>query len=275
MPRKAAAKEVATVSKRDNLPALIDSQLAAETAGLAGQLGRSSSNRIKVLPKGEFEVAGVNVGNEIQIVVVDFNTRNNFYKTKFSPDNPSPPDCYAISALGSASHPDAIGSMAPEADSPDLQNPACNTCWANQWESGDGKGKACQNRRNLAVLYVDPEAPDAHNDAEAPLHLLDLSPTQGKSYDAVAKMIGKQLNKPPIGAIITVTAENVGTYAALTFNNPVPNPDVAAHLTRRAEAAEILNRKPDFTAAAAKPATPARGRAATPARRGAAPAGRR
>jgi hypothetical protein len=54
----------------------------------------------------------------------------------------------------------------------------------------------------------------------------------------------------------------------VTFRDPKPNPDYAAHAARRPETIDALQRRPDFTAAAAAPVNN-RGRGAPPARRAA------
>ena len=75
----------------------IDAELAKEVATLRDAIGQSSGNKIKVEPSGNFVLPdGSNLGDEIQVVIVDFVSKNTFYSTPFNRDNPSPPDCYAI-----------------------------------------------------------------------------------------------------------------------------------------------------------------------------------
>lgn len=236
--------------------ALLDQELANEVAALKGQIGQASGNKIKIEASGDFILPdGMNLGNEIQVIVVDFTSRNTFYATPYNPQSPAPPDCYAMGKV--------INDMVPEGDSPAVQNPDCRTCPLNAFGSGtNGKGKACQNRRLLAVLFVDPDNPDAHNAPDAPIYTLDLSPSNIKFFDGAVSHVARALG-PPVKAIFTVTAKNVGTYAMVSFIDPLPNPDYAAHFARRAECQDMLYRRPDFTAAeAAKPA-----RRAAPARR--------
>jgi hypothetical protein len=263
-PAKKPGKTVTTVKPAGTSLANIDSELNNEVASLKERLGQSEGRKITVEPKGNFVLPdGAELGDEIKVIVIDFASRNNYYSTPFDKDNPTPPDCYAMGR--------DIAKLVPEADSPDIQNPeGCRTCWANQFQSAaNKKGKACSNRRLLAVLIVDPNDPDAHNDPEAPIYVLDVAPTSNRSFDGAAAAIARSLAGPPIKAIITVTATSMGTYASLSFLSPEPNPDYAAHYARRGECEELLFRRPDFEAAAAKTAKPA-GRG-TAARR---PAGR-
>jgi hypothetical protein len=242
--------------------ATIDQELANEVALLKEQVGQASGNKIKVEPSGDFILpTGENLGDEINVVVIDFVTRNTFYSGPYIPNNPSPPDCYAIGKQ--------LATMEPEQDSPNLQHDGpCATCALNQFGSGsNGKSKACKNSRVLAVVLVDPENPGAAAEPDAPLYTLELPPTAIRSFDAMVSNVSRALNGPPVKAVLTVRAKNVGTYALITFHDPLPNPDYAIHYGRRAEVQDMLYRKPDFASYEAK--APARGRGAprVPARR--------
>lgn len=255
----AAKKAIAPRASGGTSIALIDQELSSEVANIKSMIGQSAGNRLALEATGDFVLPdGMNLGNEIQVIVVDFVSRNNFYSVAFNRDNPAPPDCYAIGKV--------IADMAPESDSPSPQHANCRTCPLNQFGSGDnGRSKACQNRRLLAVLVVDPENPDAHNAPDAPIYVLDLSPSNIKSFDGAVAHVARSLAGPPIKAILTVIGKNAGTYATTTFTDPMPNPDYAQHVARRAEVQDMLLRKPDFAAYEAK-STPARSRGAAPRR---------
>lgn len=246
--------------------ALIDDQLSQEVANLKQQIGQPAGNKIKVEANGDFVLPdGRNLGNEIQISIINFVARNFFYATPYNPNNITPPDCYAV---GTVNH----DLLEPEDDSPNKQADKCGTCPLNKFGSGNnGVGKACTNRYWLAVLIVDPDDPDAHNAADAPIYVLDLPPTAIKQFEGAIRhtttMMGHWSK-----ALYTASATPAGTYAKISFGSPEPNRDYAAHFARRSEVEPVLFRKPDFTAAAAKPA--ARGRAAPAARGRAAPARR-
>lgn len=261
-PAAKPSKAVAAFKPSKSLAA-IDAEMAQDLANLKGTVGQSSGNRLSVEVKGSFTTPdGFDLGDEIQVVVLDYMSANKFYTVAYDPNNPAPPDCYAIGKV--------INDMAPESDSPQAQHTDCRTCPLNQFGSANnGKGKACQNRRLVAVLVVDPENPEAHNEPDAPIYTLDLSPSNNKSFDGAVNAVARALNGMPVKAILTVTAKNVGTYASVTWSDPVPNPDYALHYSRKDECIDMLTRKPDFAAHAAK-APPARGRkAAPPARAGA------
>ena len=242
----------------------IDSQLNSEIDSIKSQIGGASGNKIRVEPTGDFILPdGMNLGNEIKIVVVDFASKNTLYLTPFNKDNPTPPDCYAIGKN--------IAAMAPEDDSPDKQSDNCAGCPMNAFGSGqNGRSKACKNARVLAVLLVDDNDPEAHNAPDAPLYTIEVSPTSIKSFDGCVSNIARSLNGPPIKAVITVVGKNAGTYATLSFIEPEANPDYATHFERRQETDDVLYRKPDFAAYEAKAKAPARrapARRSTPSRR--------
>lgn len=244
------SKALAGVGTKDL--AAIDAEMSQAVANIKDTIGQSSGNRLSLEVNGDFTTPdGMNLGNEIQIVVVDYMTHHKFYTTRFNKDNPAPPDCYAMGRV--------INEMVPEDDSPNVQHENCRACPMNQFGSGEnGKSKACQNRRLLAVLVVDPENPDAHNAPDAPIYTLDLSPSNNRPFDGFVSAVARSLAGLPVKALVTVIGKNVGTYATLTFVDPVPNPDYAAHYRRRGEVQDMLTRRPDFAAYAAK-APPARG----------------
>lgn len=249
--------------------ATIDQELANEVAALKGQIGQPAGNKITANADGTFALPdGLNLGTEFQCVVVDFVSKNQFYDAPYQPGVITPPTCYAIGRN--------LAEMAPEPDSPVPQADKCSTCPMNQYGSAqNGRGKACSNRRLAAVLVLDPDNPEGIDNPAEPLYILDLPPTAIKSFDGMVSYIARSLNKPPVGAIVTVTGTPSGTYSAISFTDPVPNPSYAAHYARRDECQDLLFRKPDFSTLAN--AAPARGNArrksAAPARR--APSARR
>lgn len=224
----------------------IDQELATEAADLRKQLDAPTTNKIKVEVTGDIILPdGTNLGRRMDVVVVDFYSRFQLFKKKYNPNEITPPDCYAIGKI--------VDEMAPEDDSPEKQAPKCKDCWANQWKSaGEGRpGKACQNRFWVAVLVIDPSDPQAHNLPDAPLLIMDLSPANRRSFEEAVEYAGKSLGSP-LKARFTVSTKNVGTYAKISWGDPMPNNDYAMHFARRGEAQPLLTRKPDFTKTGAR-----------------------
>jgi hypothetical protein len=91
-------------------------------------------------------------GNQACVIILDAVKENTYYAEKFDADNPAAPICYAYGRGGE-------DDMAPhESMQVDLsyfqpQSDTCAGCKFNEWGSADkGRGKACQNRRRLALI---------------------------------------------------------------------------------------------------------------------------
>lgn len=249
MPRKNA---VATVPQSRAL-ATVDQELSQEVANLKQQIGQPGGRAIKIKNTGFVSPEGMDLGTEIQIVVLDFVSKNLFYDRPYDPQNPIPPACFAQGKM--------LDLMAPDEASPVPQSDSCKTCPLNAFGSGsNGKSKACKNTRELAVLLLDPDNEDSLTDPSTPIYTLSVPPTGLRAFDGVVAAIARSLAGPPIKAILTATVKDAGTYGLLSFVDPVPNPHYAEHVSRRAECKDLLERKPDFTQyEAPKPVrTPAR-----------------
>lgn len=237
MPRKSKAL---TAAVGGGALATIDQELSQQVANLKQQIGQPGGRAIKIKNTGFISPEGMDLGSEIQIIVVDFVSKNWFYDRPYDPQNPVPPACFAMGRV--------IDEMAPDAESPLPQADKCKTCPLNQFGSGNnGKSKACKNTRELAVLLVDPENPESVTDPSTPIYTLSVPPTGLRAFDGAVASIARSLAGPPVKAILTAVTKDAGTYGLLSFVDPVPNPNYAAHWQRRAEAIELLERKPDFS----------------------------
>jgi hypothetical protein len=91
-------------------------------------------------------------GNQACVIILDAVKENTFYGAKFDPDNRQPPICYAF-GRGAEDDMGPHESMQVDLNYFEPQAEACATCKWNEWGSADkGKGKACQNRRRLALI---------------------------------------------------------------------------------------------------------------------------
>ena len=188
---------------------------------------------------------GTKTREALQLVVVDFVSRNEYYEGAYNKDEIVPPNCFAI-------HPEPK-QLVPSANSPDKQNDDCASCPMNQFGSAPtGAGKACKNTRLLAVL-----PPDA--DEETEIWTLKVSPTGIKAFDGFVAGVNRAFQLPPIGVVITVGFSDAKDFPSLEFTDPQPNDNVAAHFGRQDEAREMLLREPDVSSfGAEKPAKPAK-----------------
>jgi hypothetical protein len=236
-----------------NLPANIQQQLAAEAASITSRIGTPGGDRIKVTQKKTFRLpSGEESAGPIDAVIVDFVSANFLYDGAFDPNDITPPICAAIGTERTM--------LTPFEDATDRQCDTCSACPQNQWGSGRGQGKACQNTYLLALL-----PPDA--DAETPLMVLKVSPTAMKAFDGYVASIARSFQAPPLAVITQVSLDENVDYPSLRFGNPSPcSADLMSLvLSRREEARTRLTTKPDFAAAAEAAKTVKK---ATPSRRG-------
>lgn len=240
----ATAKKTGTavaVKKASNVVS-IQEQLKAQAAAMASRTAPPSGIRIKVTQDKKFALPnGQKDEGPLQLVVVDFVSRNEYYEGAYDPNNITSPACFAI-------HPEPK-SMVPSANSPNKQADDCASCAMNQFGSG-GKGKACKNTRLLAVL-----PPDA--DEDTPMWLLSVSPTAVKGFDGFVGSVVRTFSTPPVGVVVSVGFNESEDFPSLVFSDPTPNENLGIHFGRQAEAKELLSAEPD-TSSYAAPA-PARG----------------
>jgi len=115
-------------------------------------------------------------GNELNCIIVANVTENQWFKDRYDPNVRSNPTCYALGE-GKAEQ------LAPMAESIDKQAEACISCEKFEWGSSPtgGRGKACKERRRLALI---PE------DMSAEMLLLNIPPTSIRNWsNHVAKVV--------------------------------------------------------------------------------------
>lgn len=110
----------------------------------------------------------------MQGIVIDFVNYNAFFPNAYDPDNPAPPDCWAIHAIKD--------NLAPDPDLvKDIQHSQCTGCTQNTWQT-NAKGKpfkGCKNQFRLALI-----TPDATTESE--IYTLAVSPTAHKNWSRFA-----------------------------------------------------------------------------------------
>lgn len=246
-PSKGAVSVADTMAK---MQAMLEAN-ANKTGAVGGSAIRVTQDKQFVLPDGS------KTPGPIQVVIVDFTSKNAFYENDFDKNNIVPPNCFSIG--------DIPLKMVPSANSPDKQADDCASCPMGAWGSGKNGGKACKNSRVLAVQLVVPD-PD-NNDVltvfeDTPVWTLQTSPTAIKSFDGYVKNVQRMFNVPPVGVITTVAFDENVTHAALTFGEPILNDFAAVSLERLDEAQEMIRVEPDVSgfgqAPVKKPAAPAR-----------------
>lgn len=253
-PAKPVAKAVkagtALATRKPTSGAIVDiqAQLRAQAAAMNDRTAPASGIYIRATQDKKFNTPDGQVAEELELVVVDFVTHNEFYEGKYDPKNIVPPICVAI-----GSNPQKL---VPSDNSPNKQADTCAECPMNAFGS-DGDGKACKNTRVLAVL-------PAGGEGDEPLWLLKVSPTALKGFDAFVRGVASTLQAPPVAVKVKVSFDEAVTYARLKFSDIEPNELVGIHLGRQKEAQELLSQEPDMTPREA-PAKPSKAPARRPA----------
>ena len=133
-------------------------------------------------------------GDKMDCIVLASTRSNTYFEGAYDADNPQAPVCYAYGT-------DEL-TMKPHKASAKPQSDSCMTCPNNEWGSGRGKGKACKNRRILAVLPGDTTDP-----ASAPVATVTLPIMSVQNWANYSGQISAGYNVPTL-AVITTLAVN-------------------------------------------------------------------
>jgi len=223
----------------------IQEMLRAQAAAMSERTAPAGGNAIRVTQDKQFMLPdGTKTPGPLELVIIDFTSKNSFYEGAFDPKAIAPPACFAIGTNPLK--------MVPSDNAPLAQATECASCPNNQFGSA-GTGKACKNSRVLAVL-----PPDA--DENTPMWILATSPTANKGFDGFVTSVARVFQTPPVGVVATVSFDPNETYAKLVFSDPQPNANVAVHFARQDEARAMVAAEPDVSSFVKAP--PARGKVA-------------
>lgn len=194
-------------------------KMAQEYASGERVTGAFISTRGGVLTFGEEALPG----NQMCVIVLDAVQERTYYTEGYDPSREValPPVCYAFK------RPEDEDEMAPHPSmQADLtyfqpQNDICRTCPMNDWGTSDkGRGKACTERRRLALIpagYYTPvrgsrdfdlhfiEDPDHY--ASADIAFLKLPVTSVKDWARYVTQLGSSLRRPPLAVATRIYLE--------------------------------------------------------------------
>lgn len=219
----------------NTLPVNIADQIRADLEALNKMTNVAGGNKVTYEGRS-FKLPGDGgiVKGALKAVILDFGSYNAFYDKPFDKNaEPEAPPCYAFSKF--------VGSLAPSAAAARPQAENCQVCPNNQFGS-KGNGKACTNKRVLTALVVN--GPGQFDPKTAPIVRIEVSATAIKHWDKYVKDVQHMFGVPPVGVITDIAPDESETYISLRFSNPVPNPALEVCYSRKAEAAEILERDP-------------------------------
>ncbi len=196
-------------------------------------------------------------GNEVNVVVLKDIFENTYYPDEYDADNKAPPACYAFG--------DDEKTMAPHEKASDPQADKCANCKMNEWGSstkGKRTGKACQNRRRLALIPAGDLSPEAVQKAEVVYFKVPV--TSGKYWGAYVKNVAATLRRPPFAVVTNVSCEpDPKTQVKVSFQlvEPAPQESLSALLARAKEQEEAIRFPyPEPKAEEARPAPKSKAR---------------
>lgn len=199
---------------------------------------------------GILNIAGEAVeGNKLKVIVLASVFKNAFYEGKFDPDNVQSPTCAAVA--------EEEEQLAPAEDVEFKQHDTCKGCAQNEWGTADtGKGKACKNGRQIAILAGDDLSVDALRNGE--MLTFNIPVTSVAGWKLYVKGLASNFKRPPFALVTEIApVPDPKTQFRVTFKacELIPASVGALIMRRREEALKELLRAPPTLTTAAKEAT--------------------
>lgn len=220
-------------TRKSTLPSNWKEQLRQDAQEEAERTPAGSGNRITLKRNGQFSFQGADMGDSIDVVIVDHVVAKQYFDSDYDEDNPVPPACFALKP--------SEKNIAPHDDAPDPQAEVCSDCWANEWASGRGRGKACKDKNRLALLHVD----DLHGD----LALLEVPVTSGSAFNQYIKGLTAAADLPCYAVVTRMTMDDHADYQMLDFKllEEVAEEDLGGPFNMRKAARDMIMEPYDTT----------------------------
>jgi hypothetical protein len=166
-----------------------EEKLAAEAKAVA-TLERPSLTSVS-LRSGVMSINDVAVpGNKLDCVVIASVFEHQYFAKPYDPNNITAPDCFALSLTGK--------DMVPHDDVPEKQSTICANCGKFQWGSDpkpNSKGKACKEKRRLAIL---PAASLKDGEVlKAEMATMTLPVTSVRNWGNYVNSVAAEFGRPP------------------------------------------------------------------------------
>lgn len=188
-----------TIDHSENLPARWDEELA-KFAKKAAANERPTTTNLSVRG-GDMVLNGVPVpNNELDTIIVASVYENQYYDPAkgFDPSNLQNPICFAQSIDGH--------DMAPHPRSEQHQALKCDACPQAQWGTSDGgrkRGKACKNKRKMALMPV-ASLETSEDIKKSELAILSIPVTSVKNWMDYVNYVANEHKRPPFGVMTTI-----------------------------------------------------------------------
>lgn len=186
------------------VPANWDEQLREMATQEADRTPAGTGDTIQLKKNGQFMFQGASLGDSIDVVIVDHVFVKKFFDTDYDESNPSPPACFAIAVKEKE--------LDPHESVPARQSKTCAECWANEFASSDkgsGRGKACADRRRLAIL-------DAQG-LDGDMIKLEIPVTSRANFNKYITQVTKAAGVPSFAVVTRITMDPDADYQTLMF----------------------------------------------------------
>ena len=239
--KKSKSKEIAMTQKD------WETRMAAEAKEEYQEESKISGGSIATLSTKEkrFSLGDEDLGTEIDVVVADTAFEHAYYDRPYDEDKPSPPACFAIGK--------SENDLVPHPDSPVPQHANCRDCPWNEFESATvGKGKACKNKRRLALFAFGEEGLSTEQ-----VVILPIAPTGLKNYAVYAKGIAAKFKRPTYSVVTTMKFSDKKTYPIVThkMHSVLKPEDILRVQKNREEIEDILLEPYDVSSYESPPET--------------------
>lgn len=243
-PKKKATAKKKAVARKSKSKALMspkdmENYYKSKADAQAGRLPTVEGNKVSI-KGGEFTYRGADLGDEMDVVILDFVFENVWYNAPFDPDTPRTPACAAI-----AEEQDLLSAFE---DAAERQADTCDECPLNVFGSAErGKGKECKNNIRIALMSVEDLESDPTN---VEIVRIDIPPTSLKNFKKYAKGINKVHHRPIEGVVTTIGFDEDADYEVLTFKakNKIERPEHAELIEAKIdEAHELIMQGYDFS----------------------------
>lgn len=218
-----------------------EEELAAQAKAAAQQEANTGGGSFFSTRAGVLSVDSQSLpNNEMAVLIVDGILENIWYPGTFDAEEMTPPACFAFAR--------DEADMAPHlsvVQNGTAQHATCKGCDKNEFGSAEtGKGKACSNRRRLALLPAgifdkktgeyQPNL-DSEHYGKTEVRYLKIPPTSIGAYAAYVKQLNAGLKRPPHGVFTKISLRpHAKKQFEVVFEAlmPVPNEVMGAVMER-------------------------------------------
>jgi hypothetical protein len=184
-------------------------QMAEEASRDSARVGSGADGSFISIKGGRMTYQESDLGQDLEVVIIDFVNERAYYDDDYDPENPSSPACWAITH-------DDPGEMQPNKDVPVQQAEKCKGCWADEFGTADrGRGKACKEMRKLMLVAAE----DFNSDTpDKEVALMRVPPSSIKNFDKHVKGLEKLSKRPCYGAVTNIHVDMIDSqYPGVSF----------------------------------------------------------